>query len=66
MTIHTLQGYPTYIEVDAETGRTEATFNFKTPKDADIFAVFMRNLFTGIEILVDVDEVDEEEDDDDD
>lgn len=66
MTIHTLQGHPTYIEVDAETGRTEVTFDFKTPKDADIFAVFMRNLFVGVEVLVDVDEVDEEEDDDDD
>lgn len=65
MTIHTLQGHPTYIEVDAETGRTEVTFDFKTPKDADIFAVFMRNLFVGVEVLVDVDEVDEEEDDDD-
>lgn len=65
MTIHTLQGHPTYIEVDAETGRTEVTFDFKTPKDADIFAVFMRNLFVGVEVLVDVDEVDEEDDDDD-
>ena len=65
MTIHTLQGHPTYIEVDAETGRTEVTFDFKTPKDADIFAVFMRNLFIGVEVLVDVDEVDEEEEDDD-
>lgn len=65
MTIHTLQGHPTYIEVDAETGRTEVTFDFKTPKDADIFAVFMRNLFVGVEVLVDVDEVDEEEEDDD-
>lgn len=65
MTIHTLQGHPTYIEVDAETGRTEVTFDFKTPKDADIFAVFMRNLFVGVEVLVDVDEVDEEEEEDD-
>lgn len=65
MSIHTLQGYPTYIEVDAETGRTEATFNFKTPSDADLFAVFMRNLFTGVEILVDVDDDIEEEEDDD-
>lgn len=65
MTIHTLQGHPTYIEVDAETGRTEVTFDFKTPKDADIFAVFMRNLFVGVEVLVDVDEIDEEDDDDD-
>jgi hypothetical protein len=65
MTIHTLQGHPTYIEVDAETGRTEVTFDFKTPKDADIFAVFMRNLFVGVEVLVDVDDTVEEEDDDD-
>ena len=65
MTIHTLQGHPTYIEVDAETGRTEVTFDFKTPKDADIFAVFMRNLFVGVEVLVDVDDEVEEEDDDD-
>ena len=65
MTIHTLQGHPTYIEVDAETGRTEVTFDFKTPKDADIFAVFMRNLFVGVEVLVDVDDAVEEEDDDD-
>ena len=65
MTILTLQGHPTYIEVDAETGRTEVTFDFKTPKDADIFAVFMRNLFVGVEVLVDVDDEVEEEDDDD-
>lgn len=65
MTIHTLQGHPTYIEVDAETGRTEVTFDFKTPKDADIFAVFMRNLFVGVEVLVDVDDAVEEEEDDD-
>ena len=32
MSIHTLQGYPTYIEVDAETGRTEVTFDFKHQK----------------------------------
>ena len=65
MSIHTLSGYPTYIEVDAETGRTEVTFNFKTPSDPDLFAGFMRNLFTGVEVLVDVDdEVDEEDDDD--
>jgi hypothetical protein len=65
VTIHTLQGYPTYIEVDAETGRTEVTFNFKTPSDADLFAGFMHNLFTGVEVLVDVDDEVEEEDDDD-
>jgi len=65
MAIHTLSGYPTYIEVDAETGRTQVTFDFKTPSDADLFAGFMRNLFTGVEVLVDVDEVDEEEEDDD-
>jgi len=65
MTIHTLQGYPTYIEVDAETGRTEVTFNFKTPSDPALFAGFMGNIFTGTEVLVDVsDEVEEESDDD--
>lgn len=65
MTIHTLQGHPTYIEVDAETGRTEVTFNFKTPGDPDLFAGFMHNLFTGVEVLVNVhDEVEEESDDD--
>lgn len=65
MTIHTLSGYPTYIEVDAETGRTEVTFNFKTPSDPDLFAGFMKNLFTGVELLVEVEEVVEEEEDDD-
>ena len=64
MSIHTIQGYPTYIEVDAETGRTEVTFNFKTPSDPALFAGFMHNIFTGTEVLVDVDEVEEEDDDD--
>ena len=65
MTIHTLSGYPTYIEVDAETGRTEATFSFKTPSDAALFAGFMGNIFGGVEVLVDVDDTVEEESDDD-
>ena len=65
MTIHTLQGYPTYIEVDAETGCTEITFSFRTPRDPALFAGFMGNIFTGTEILVEVsDEVEEEPDDD--
>lgn len=65
MTIHTIQGYPTYIEVDAETGRSEVTFSFRTPRDSTVFAGFMQNVFTGVEVLVDVDdEVEEEEDDD--
>jgi|Laugresu1bdmlbsd_1035121.scaffolds.fasta_scaffold00308_5 hypothetical protein len=65
MTIHTIHGYPTFIEVDAETGRTEVTFSFRTPSDAALFAGFMGNTFTGVEVLVDVDdEVEEEEDDD--
>ena len=66
MTIHTYHGRPTYIEVDAETGRTEVTFDFKTPNDAALFAGFMGNVFTGIEVLVDVDDEVAEEDDDDD
>jgi hypothetical protein len=64
VTIHTYQGLPTYIEVDAETGRTEVTFNFKTPRDAAVFAGFMGNVFNGMEVLVDVDDEVEEEDDD--
>jgi hypothetical protein len=65
MTIHTLHGHPTYMEVDAETGSTEVTFNFRTPRDAALFAGFMGSVFTGVEVLVDVDdEVEEEEDDD--
>lgn len=65
MTIHTLHGNPIYIEVDAETGSTEVTFNFRTPRDAALFSGFMGSVFTGVEILVDVDdEVEEEEDDD--
>lgn len=63
MTIHTFEGRPTYIEVDAETGRTEVTFDFKTPYDAALFAGFMGNVFTGVEILVDVDDEVEEEPD---
>ena len=65
MTIHTYQGRPTYIEVDAETGRTEVTFDFKTPGEAPLFAGFMGNVFQGIEVLVDVDDEVEEDDDDD-
>lgn len=65
MTIHTIHGHPTFIEVDAETGRSEVTFSFRTPQDAALFAGFMGNVFTGVEVLVDVDdEVAEEEDDD--
>ena len=64
MTIHTYQGRPTYIEVDAETGRTEVTFDFKTPGEAPLFAGFMGNVFQGIEVLVDVDDEVEEDDDD--
>lgn len=65
MTIHTITGGTTYIEVDAETGRTEATFTFKTPNDPDLFAGFMRNLAIGVELLIEVPEDVEEEDDDD-
>lgn len=65
MTIHTFQGYPTYIEVDAETGRTEVTFDFKTPSEATLFAGFMGNVFNGVEVLVDVDDDIEEDEDDD-
>ena len=65
MTLHTLQGHPTYIEVDAETGFTEITFRFRTPRDPALFAGFMHNIFTGTEVLVDVsDEIEEESDDD--
>jgi hypothetical protein len=65
MTIHTFQGYPTYIEVDAETGRTEVTFSFRTPSDATLFAGFMGNVFNGVEVLVEVDDDIEEDPDDD-
>jgi hypothetical protein len=65
MTIHTYQGYPNFIEVDAETGFTEVTFSFKTPREAALFAGFMGNVFTGIEVLVDVDDDIEEDPDDD-
>jgi hypothetical protein len=65
MTIHTYQGYPTYIEVDADTGMTEVTFTFKTPREAPLFAGFMGNVFTGVEVLVDVDGDIEEDGDDD-
>jgi hypothetical protein len=65
MTIHTFQGYPNYIEVDAETGRTEVTFDFKTPGESTLFAGFMGNVFNGVEVLVDVDDDIEEDSDDD-
>jgi hypothetical protein len=65
MTIHTFQGYPNYIQVDAETGRTEVTFDFKTPSEAALFAGFMGNVFNGVEVLVDVDDDIEEDSDDD-
>jgi hypothetical protein len=65
VTIHTYQGYPTYIEVDADTGLTEVTFTFKTPREAPLFAGFMGNVFTGVEVLVDVDgDIEEDSDDD--
>ena len=64
MTIHTLRGHPTYIEVEADTGATEVTFSFRTPRDADLFAGFMGTIFNGVEVLVDVDDHVEEEDDD--
>ena len=35
MTIHTFTGRPIYIEVDAETGRTEVTFDFLQTRSAD-------------------------------
>jgi hypothetical protein len=65
VTIHTFQGYPTYVEVDAETGRTAVTFDFKTPGEAPLFAGFMGNIFNGVEVLVDIDEDIEEDPDDD-
>ena len=61
MTIHTFQGYPTYIEVDAETGRTAVTFDFKTPGEAPLFAGFMGNIFNGVEVLVEIEEDIEED-----
>ncbi|MGA0983677.1 MAG: hypothetical protein ACO3ST_03165 [Burkholderiaceae bacterium] len=65
MTIHTYQGYPTHIDVDADTGMTEVTFTFKTPREAPLFAGFMGNVFTGVEVLVDVDgDIEEDSDDD--
>lgn len=63
MAIQTINGNCIHIEVDAETGRTEVTFDFKTPHNADLFAGFMGNVFTGVEILVDVDDEVEEEPD---
>jgi hypothetical protein len=65
VTIHTFQGYPTYIEVDAETGRTAVTFDFKTPGEAPLFAGFMGNIFNGVEVLVEIEEDIEEDPDDD-
>jgi hypothetical protein len=65
VTIHTFQGYPTYIEVDAETGRTAVTFDFKTPGESPLFAGFMGNVFNGVEVLVDIEEDIEEDPDDD-
>jgi hypothetical protein len=65
VTIHTFQGYPTYIEVDAETGRTAVTFDFKTPGEAPLFAGFMGNVFNGVEVLVEIEEDIEEDPDDD-
>jgi hypothetical protein len=65
VTIHTFQGYPTYVEVDAETGRTEVTFDFKTPGEAPLFAGFMGNIFNGVEVLVEIEEDIEEDPDDD-
>jgi hypothetical protein len=65
VTIHTFQGYPTYVEVDAETGRTAVTFDFKTPGEAPLFAGFMGNIFNGVEVLVEIEEDIEEDPDDD-
>jgi hypothetical protein len=65
VTIHTFTGRPIYIEVDAETGRTEVTFDFKTPSESPLFAGFMGAVFTGVEVLVDTDDDIEEDSDDD-
>jgi hypothetical protein len=65
VTIHTFTGRPTYIEVDAETGRTNVTFDFKTPTESPLFAGFMGTIFNGVEVLVDIDDDIEEDSDDD-
>jgi hypothetical protein len=65
VTIHTFTGRPTYIEVDAETGRTNVTFDFKTPGESPLFAGFMGTIFNGVEVLVDIDDDIEEDSDDD-
>ena len=65
MTIHTFTGRPTYIEVDAETGRTNVTFDFKTPTESPLFAGFIGTIFNGVEVLVDIDDDIEEDSDDD-
>lgn len=64
MTIHSITGTSTYIEVDAETGQTEATFTFRTPREADTFSAFMGAIFRGVELIVESPDDEEEEDDD--
>ena len=51
--------------MDAETGRTNVTFDFKTPGESPLFAGFMGTIFNGVEVLVDIDDDIEEDSDDD-
>lgn len=66
MTIQTITGGCTYVEIDAEDGMTHATFVFKTPSNPDTLGGFITMLARGIEVLVPIADPDDEEDDDDD
>ena len=53
------QGGCIYMQMDAQTRMTEATFVFMTPSDPGDFAMLMSRLAAGIEVIIEVEDDDD-------
>jgi hypothetical protein len=53
------QGGCIYMQMDAQTRMTEATFVFMTPSDPDDFSMLMSRLASGIEVIIEVEDEDD-------